>query len=232
MTRKSKARKPRPVKKIVPFSDGVGKTLRRRRLELGLSLDEIASETRIQKASLKAIEQSNYDDLPHSVHNLGFVRRYARLLGLDQTTAATKYLLERGPLPRSRSRLKKQKITSPIVGSRIFTRLVLAGVLLLVVGYLIIQLSVLAAPPRLNITQPLEDQVVRGSSLEIRGQTTPGADVYVNGQLIYVNDDGSFTTKLTLPEGLQIITIEAKNKRGKTSSVERSILIRPPGAAD
>src|SRR5687768_81367 len=99
------------------FHDSVGKTLRRRRLELELTLNQVTRETKIQGKYLKAIEANQWGGLPHTVHILGFIRQYAELLGLDSQVAATKYLLERGPL-LSPSGKTRRRVKSPIVGSK------------------------------------------------------------------------------------------------------------------
>lgn len=61
---------------------GFGASLRRRREELKLSLDDVAASTRIRKAYLLALEEENLSALPGAAYTIGFVRIYARQLGL------------------------------------------------------------------------------------------------------------------------------------------------------
>lgn len=61
---------------------GFGASLRRRREELKLSLDDVAASTRIRKAYLQALEQENLPALPGAAYVIGFLRIYARHLGL------------------------------------------------------------------------------------------------------------------------------------------------------
>ena len=61
----------------------VGEILKQTREEQKLTLDEISVTTRIRVKYLSAIEADNYDVLPSSVQKKGFVRSYARALGLD-----------------------------------------------------------------------------------------------------------------------------------------------------
>ena len=212
----------------VPFSDNVGKTLRRTRLSLELSLDDVAAETRIQKPIIKSIEKSDYDNLPHSVQTAGFIKRYARLLGLNSQTAASKYLLERGPLPKPESRPKRQRVRMPIIGTKLAGWLIAALSLLSISAYLIWQLAVLTSPPRLVISQPEHDQIVYSPSIEVSGTATPGAEVIVNSQIVYVDDDGGFSTRLSLSPGLNVVRVEATNRRDQTAKAERNVLFQPP----
>lgn len=63
-----------------------GAMLRRRREELGLTLDDLATRTRIRKTYLQALEQENLQTLPGNAYVVGFLRIYARQLGLSEKT--------------------------------------------------------------------------------------------------------------------------------------------------
>ena len=62
----------------------VGSRLRRAREGAGLSLAQVAAETRIGERQLKAIEDSNYAALPGRTYAIGFSRAFARVLGLSE----------------------------------------------------------------------------------------------------------------------------------------------------
>jgi cytoskeletal protein RodZ len=57
--------------------------LRRTRERLGFSLRDIADRTKIREAILHAIEHNETDRLPPPIFTRGFVKAYARELGLD-----------------------------------------------------------------------------------------------------------------------------------------------------
>ena len=61
----------------------VGERLRLAREEKGLSLDEVARQTRIPIRHLQHIEQEEWDALPAITYTVGFVRSYANAVGLD-----------------------------------------------------------------------------------------------------------------------------------------------------
>ncbi len=61
----------------------VGAVLRNRRLELGLTFESIAEQTKIRKAYLQALEDERFEDLPGEVYIVGFLQNYARALGLS-----------------------------------------------------------------------------------------------------------------------------------------------------
>ncbi|MBB5693952.1 helix-turn-helix domain-containing protein [Muricoccus pecuniae] len=69
----------------------VGEQLRDARLALGATLDEAADTLRINRRYLAALEEGRSRDLPGPAYALGFVRSYARLLGLDADDLARRY---------------------------------------------------------------------------------------------------------------------------------------------
>jgi len=70
-----------------------GEKLRQQREQRGISLDAISATTKISNRMLRAIEDERFDQLPGGVFNKGFVRAYARQVGLDEEEAVADYLL-------------------------------------------------------------------------------------------------------------------------------------------
>lgn len=60
-----------------------GAVLREKRIELGIDEKSIASKLKMRMDQLKAIEHSDYAKLPGRTYAVGFVRAYAKTLGLD-----------------------------------------------------------------------------------------------------------------------------------------------------
>src|SRR5258708_3596519 len=69
-----------------------GEKLRKEREQRKITLDDISSSTKISTRMLRAIEDEHFDQLPGGVFNKGFVRAYARHIGLDEEQAITDYL--------------------------------------------------------------------------------------------------------------------------------------------
>lgn len=74
----------------------VGGLLSRARAAQGLSLAEVANTTRIPIRYLKTIESGDYADLPSPTYSAGFVKSYARLLGLDGQELSDAFRAETG----------------------------------------------------------------------------------------------------------------------------------------
>src|SRR6478609_10456291 len=68
-----------------------GEELRREREIRAISLKEIADATKISKRFLEAIERNDHKTLPAPVFTRGFVREYARYLGLSVEEMVNRY---------------------------------------------------------------------------------------------------------------------------------------------
>ena len=69
-----------------------GERLRREREMRDISLDEIAATTKIGTRLLRALEEEQFDLLPGGIFNKGYVRAYAKYVGIDEEKAVVDYL--------------------------------------------------------------------------------------------------------------------------------------------
>ena len=76
-----------------------GERLRREREQRGITLDDVALTTKIRAGLLRALEEEKFEQLPGGIFNKGFVRAYARHLGIDEEQAVADYLVASGETP-------------------------------------------------------------------------------------------------------------------------------------
>jgi len=69
-----------------------GKKFRKARESKELTLEAVSNVTKISARMLQAIEEEDFDRLPGGVFNKGFIRAYAKHLGLDPEIAIAEYL--------------------------------------------------------------------------------------------------------------------------------------------
>ncbi len=69
-----------------------GNKFRKAREKKNLSLEDVSNVTKISSRMLGAIEDERFDQLPGGVFNKGFIRAYAKHLGLNDEDAVTDYL--------------------------------------------------------------------------------------------------------------------------------------------
>src|SRR5882762_9887677 len=73
-----------------------GERLRKEREQRGITLDDIALTTKIGTRLLRALEEEKFDQLPGGIFNKGFIRAYARHVGIDEEQAIADYMTAAG----------------------------------------------------------------------------------------------------------------------------------------
>lgn len=71
----------------------IGESLKSAREARGITLDKAEEDTKIRKRYLQALEDGDYDVIPGRVYAKGFLRNYAKYLGLDQEEIMIEYKL-------------------------------------------------------------------------------------------------------------------------------------------
>jgi cytoskeleton protein RodZ len=79
----------------------LGSELRTAREQRGLSLLQLSKATKIHPSALKAIEDNDFSQLPAGIFTRGFLRAYAREVGLDPAEVIREYDAELGRAPDS-----------------------------------------------------------------------------------------------------------------------------------
>jgi len=74
----------------------VGERLRAAREEKGLTLEDVAAQTRIPQRHLASIETAEWDSLPAPTYTLGFAKSYASIVGLDRADIGNQLREEMG----------------------------------------------------------------------------------------------------------------------------------------
>ncbi|MFH0828743.1 MAG: helix-turn-helix domain-containing protein [Candidatus Kerfeldbacteria bacterium] len=217
--------------KKIGATDTLGERLRRVREEAGLTLENLAGRTGISIKHLTAIEEGRYGDLPGEVYARNFVRQYAKILQVSEETAIGMFEHEHtvainlapAPIPDPAKPVRIRAYITP-QGIR-WAAVLLLGIAILV--YLGLELRNFTSPPSLIIDSPPAQYTTESHSVEIRGMTDPEVTVMVNGRAILVDYQGRFQELIDLQDGLNTIVITAQNKRGRTTTEVRQILVEP-----
>ena len=69
----------------------LGEKLRQAREERGYTISEVAEQTRISSLYLQSIENDEYNTLPGGIFNKGFVKSFAKFVGLNEQEALDDY---------------------------------------------------------------------------------------------------------------------------------------------
>ena len=78
--------------------ESFGARLKREREQRKMTLDDISVSTKIGTRFLVALEEEHFDQLPGGIFNKGFVRAYARHLGIDENQAIADFVAASAPI--------------------------------------------------------------------------------------------------------------------------------------
>jgi cytoskeleton protein RodZ len=84
----------RPIKVVLDETGHVGAALKAAREALGLAEDDIAQVTRVRAAYIAAIEVYDFEVLPSRPFVVGYVRAYAKALGLESEAVVRRFHAE------------------------------------------------------------------------------------------------------------------------------------------
>lgn len=112
----------------------LGEKLREAREERGFSISEVSEQTRISSLYLQSIEHDDYRILPGGIFNKGFVKSYAKFVGLNEQEALADYsrlLSETAASDEAELKLYKPEVlTDDRIGASMIPTIIIAVVIL------------------------------------------------------------------------------------------------------
>ena len=115
--------------------DNTGQRLRRAREAAGMTVEQLAAETRIPQRHIETIERGEFASLPSRTYATGFSRTYAKAVGLDENAVVAQLRAELGQSTNERMAAPRYEPGDPArVPSRGLAWLSAAALLLLVIG--------------------------------------------------------------------------------------------------
>jgi cytoskeleton protein RodZ len=209
----------------------IGPLLEKKRLEKGLSLNEVEQATKIRTRYLEGLEREDPTVLPDPVYARGFLKTYANFLGLDGEQLSREFRDHRAPRRErqlSHERLQRGEFDQPLInfggvneaeqrrisGATIFTILLAVIVLAVVIGalYYVGSRSASDTPSNAPEEEPVAEQQAEDSSL--RKQPAAGPETKTGTEdRAGDSSDGSETVQVTVrvvgvPTGLTVLTDE------------------------
>lgn len=209
----------------------LGEKLRKLRGEYRMSFTEISRATKIPIKYLEYLERAEYGKLPADVYVRGYLRSYARHLGLSDETLIGLYEKEQ----HINKNLGRERVVSgiqprlPIQGAGFIVTskevvIALSALVLFLIGtYLYREFRAFVSDPYLIVTEPLNEAVIPASELSLSGRADPRAVVSVNDTLVPVGSDGSFRENLVLHPGQNTIIVVARNRFEKEKKIVLSV---------
>lgn len=203
--------------------ESFGQTLKSKRSQQNISLEQASKALLIKKEHLEALENQNWLGLPEKPFVAGFIKNYCEYLGLD-----TNYLLALYRREFDEAKYPKQK--SPLIGKaglgltpNKVSAITFTLAIFIFIFYLGNQyLSILSAPS-LEITSPQDESTSSTAAIVLTGKTEKDAQVSVNGEFTAVDSEGNFSYQIKLTEGKNIIEVNATKRLSPKAKVTRVV---------
>lgn len=201
----------------------VGEVLKNKRERLRISLEKASADTKIQKRFLQSIEKNTFTPFQSEVFLTGFIKIYAKYLGLDIKKVLALYrrtnpVSAEKEIQKTPQKIERKKL---IITPKTVVIILVSLFTLLIAGYIISQIYKFQTPPKLEIFEPPKESTVENEKITIKGKTEKGTIIQINDISTDVDDEGNFEKEITLTEGRNLVTIKAqKNNNNILETVE------------
>jgi len=192
-----------------------GEKLRLEREKRAITLEQISLSTKIGTRMLQALEEDRFNQLPGGIFNKGFVRAYARCVGIDEDQAVADYLEASGEgLPLKPEPLAEEPIPMPEVRVETPSRPLPWGLFAALLLLVALALSVWSHRQRKQETQPAHS--APAAATETPQPTAPASTV---NPAPVVSSDGT---------AAQNMETGAPPVQAERSSAGQARTLRPP----
>lgn len=208
----------------------IGQEFAQERRRQGLTTSEVAKATKIKEPFLIAIEKGDFKALPSSAYAYGFVRNYAKYLGLPVEKSLAIYRREYDEkknievLPRGFANPKEYTPPKYRFGR---SAALLITLFVIVAGFLVFQYRAAVFNPNIKIDVPKENQEIHALSVDVKGKTDPASTLLIDNKQVPINSDGTFQKEVTVFPGEGVIVFRVENKFGRVTTQERRIIVKP-----
>lgn len=214
----------------------LGELLREARNNVGIELHALAHATHVQEKYILAFEANDQKSLPEVVYQRMFLKRLGNVLQLDEQTITQKHDLQLsqqiGVLQISKAPPKTTSRFAFFVAPRLVSALIVVLIVFLGIAGLGLEVFGIVSPPGLQLKTPSDGEISAVSSLSIEGNTDRGAELRVNGELVYLDARGVFTEIVNLHRGVNVIKISAKKIHSDERVLYRRVLWNGSEAAN
>jgi len=208
----------------------IGDLLKERRKDQGFSFEQIVEETKIRREYLEALEEGRYNDFPSEVYLKGFLKNYAKHLGINTERAIAMYRRERDykkhePTISTTEKIRQKGLTLALTPTRAIAGLLIFAIFLGVI-YFAGYIGQVLKLPNIKIVNPILIEAGNTGSIKtsennvvIEGEFDIGSTLKINGQQYETNNFSTFSESFRLQAGQNTFNLVAESQFGRTNEI-------------
>lgn len=201
----------------------VGEILKKERLRLQISLQQVEKDTRIRLKFIEAIENNQWKTFSSHIYITGIIKTYSKYLHLnsDKVLAFFRREYEKKDDVRFKRRISSRYLTPQ---TKQVVKILTILLVMVFVGYFVLQIRNFLSPPKVVIVAPTQSVFYREDKIKIMGKTEKEALIMVRGERVYPNLEGEFEFQYPLKPGNNEVRIEVTGANGKKTIVTKSYI--------
>lgn len=219
------------VKKAVSLDqDSIGAYIKRIREKKGLKLSEVAEDININIKYLQAIEAGNYRELPKGAYGKIFFKKYIEYLDVRHKNIVNEFVKEQNRNQNFESNIFFNKVVSwenLLSLPKVLRNFLIFLVVAICFIYLFIYFKNIFAAPFLELSVPQDNQIISDYNISVEGRTEPESELKINGNLVLIERNGSFSEEIHLRSGVNVVVVSSKKKYSREKELIRQILVEP-----
>lgn len=215
------------TKKVL--TETLGERIRCFREKKNISLEEVSCQIGVKKDYLEKIENNLLAGLPPEVYVYGYLRKYARFLGLDEKLILEQYKKERGiqqnifAWKNPEKELPKLNTFSLTITPKVLVFISFFGLFIFGTIYFYGEIKKFSSNPLLILATSQNNFSVDKDWVEIEGTVEKDSRVFINNQGVSIDSEGKFKEKIFLRKGENKIIVKAMNKFEKETVRELDV---------
>jgi len=210
----------------------LGTLLIEKRKEKNLEIKDVSQIVKIRSTYLQALEEGNYEVFPSEVYITGFLKNYAKFLGIDIGKVMAMYRRENERQTEDNtmiSKLKASNFNYVMTPNKIVA--ILAGIaILLILVYLGSYIGRVLKKPSLSLSSPVTinqegeaNYRTDANFIELSGNAEIGSKLTINGQELKLNNFEKFSKEFPLESGKNVFTVKSENQFGRDTTITLAI---------
>lgn len=194
----------------------VGEILSEARKAKNLTITDLSRLTKIDERYIKALEEGDCDKFPPQTFVKGFIRNLS--LSLDKNPDQMIAIYRRDYQNDCSKPKKRHRFNLNLPLFQRTQLLLIISAAFIFFGYLGFQYRTVILPPKLEIIQPQDKQVLT-SPVTIEGLTSTDSTILIDDrQKINPDESGHFITNISAETGMIEIKITATNRFGRSTT--------------